>query len=135
MLQTAMLESQIELQKSQAGKNKAEELRILGLTGPQVNSALSRANQDIQKETLLTIQANIASQTQQAKINKIVEEALLMKEKVGFEKAKAQFTTLINDVAGVPLHFMKMLIKKLFSKPNDDFDINDPNTWDLPKID
>ena len=135
ILQSAMLKSQIELQNSQAGKNRAEEQRILGITPHQIDSSLSRANQDRQKAAIELVSKEIAEQSKQDKIDIIVNQALLTKEKAGFEKAKAQLTTQINKIVGVPLHFMEKILKILFSKTDNqhNIDLTDPNTWDLFK--
>jgi hypothetical protein len=97
-LQAAMLTSQINLQNSQAGKNNAEEKRILGTTPFEVDQALSRADQLRQEAVQQKIKTEIAEVTTQDAINKIVQEALLMKAKTTEAKAKAAFTKKMLDI-------------------------------------
>lgn len=97
-LQAAMLTSQINLQNSQAGKNNAEEKRILGLTPPEVDLALSRADQMRQEAVQSFIKTNIAETTEQDAIDKIVQEALLTKAKTTEASAKAAFTKKMLDI-------------------------------------
>jgi len=97
-LQAAMLTSQINLANSQAGKNNAEEKRILGTTPFEVDQALSRADQLRQEAAHTLIKREIADVSKQDAIDKIVQEALLMKARTTEAKAKAAFTKKMLDM-------------------------------------
>ena len=124
ILQSAMLKSQIELQNSQAGKNRAEEQRILGITPHQIDSSLSRANQDRQKAAIELINKEILDKTQEAKINKIVQEALLAKERTTQAKAETAFKKKMYDMNIMPSSgLFQQLIQFLFGS------VKDNNFW------
>lgn len=90
-LQAMMMGAQIENIRSLTEKNDAETARTLGLTPHQVNKSLSDADQARQRAAIATIEANIASKTEQDKVNKIVEEALILKAQRKLEEAKSEF--------------------------------------------
>ncbi|AXQ65644.1 MAG: DNA pilot protein [Microviridae sp.] len=91
MLQSAMIASQIELQDSQAGKNRAEEKRTLGLTPYEINSALSKADQEKQKAIIETVNANVATAQRQDKINELAEKVLILRAQKKLEQAKSTY--------------------------------------------
>jgi hypothetical protein len=91
ILQSAMLKSQIELQNSQAGKNRAEERRTLGMTPYQINSAMSKADQARQRAIIETVNAYVVGAQKQDKINELAEKVLILKAQKKLEQAKATF--------------------------------------------
>lgn len=90
-LQAMMMTAQINNLNSVTKKNDAETARTLGLTPHQVNKSLSDADQARQRAAIATIEANVATATQQDKANKIVEEALILKAQRKLEEAKSKF--------------------------------------------
>ena len=97
-VQTALMGAQINNLNSVTAKNRAETARTVGMTPYQVDASLSKANQARQSAIQSQIETSIYSTTQKDKINKIVQEALLAKERVKSEKAKADFTKKMLDM-------------------------------------
>ena len=97
-VQTALMGAQINNLNSVTAKNRAETARTVGMTPYQVDASLSKANQARQSAIQSQIETSIYNTTQKDKINKIVQEALLAKERVKSEKAKADFTKKMLDM-------------------------------------
>jgi hypothetical protein len=97
-VQTALMGAQINNLNSVTEKNRAETARTVGMTPYQVDASLSKANQARQTAIQSKIETSVYTTTQKDKIDKIVQEALLAKEKVKSEKAKADFTKKMLDM-------------------------------------
>ena len=97
-VQTALMEAQINNLNSVTSKNNAETARTVGMTPYQIDTSLSKSNQARQSAIQSKIETSIYTTTQKDKIDKIVQEALLAKERVKETKAKADFTKKMLDM-------------------------------------
>lgn len=119
-VQTALMGAQINNLNSVTEKNRAETARTVGMTPYQVDTSLSKANQARQAAIQSKIETSIYSTTEKDKIDKIVQEALLAKERVKSEKAKADFTKKMLDMNINPNSgFGSQMIQLIFGSADD----------------
>jgi hypothetical protein len=119
-VQTALMGAQINNLNSVTEKNRAETARTVGMTPYQIDTSLSKANQARQAAVQSKIETSIYSKTEKDKIDKIVQEALLAKERVKSEKAKADFTKKMLDMNINPNSgFGSQMIQLIFGTTDD----------------